>query len=92
MKEKLDREEVLRSLRAFQTSIGYEFVKDLVTEHLKEKAREMGDLLRQSDKKNDYMIYRLSGYLDGFENAADLIDSSINEINKPKKEDEKPIY
>lgn len=86
------REEILSSLRLFQNSLGYAFLKDMATNHVKSKAQELGDLLRLADRKNDYVIYRLSGYLDGFENGLDLIETAVNEVKAKEPKDEKPIY
>jgi hypothetical protein len=87
-----DRQEVIRSIRDFKDSPGYRFVTDIVKTHLKTKVEELANLLRQSDKKNDYMIYRLSGYLDGFEEGADVLNGALEELKPKDAKDEKPIY
>ena len=87
-----DRLDVIRSLKDFKDSPGYTFVGNIVKQHIKTKVDELANLLRQSDKKNDYMIYRLSGYLDGFEEAADMINSAIEELKPKDFKEEKPLY
>lgn len=87
-----NREDILTSLRAFKNSIGYAFLQDLATKHVKSKAQELGDVLRMAEKKNECVIYRLSGYLDGFENGMALIETAISEVKEPNVKEDKPIY
>ena len=90
----MEREELLRELQIFSKSQVRAEVKAEAQRHLTTKLRELRALLSLHPEleHHDEMIYRVGGYLDGFEDASNLIEKMVEGLKPNEEIKEKPIY